>query len=175
MFNIRDINPLLKLDMSNSTKFKDQSVAVITKLTKMHIACFNQGLTQINSTGMELVCDEVEETSHTKLINNFIKHHDLWNKVLDKDSDFLYIEVPKIYQSDQFDSNVLVISLKCFDQQKKSKTSPSTWAVSEDDQKAVWIHFKNMVTLACRHIKENPSKYPKVQIDELITKYKINL
>lgn len=141
----------------------------------MHARCFATKLTTINTVGMELVLDEMQDASHTKLIDNFIKHSNVWSKILDRDYDFIYNQLPQMYESDMFDSNVIVVSLKCYDQLKSTNApQPATWPVSEDDQKAIWVFFKNMVTLACRHVKENPSKYPKAKITHLITKYGIN-
>lgn len=161
--------------MSNVDKFKSQSVAVIGRLTKMHESCYAAKLTSVNCIGMEVVYDEVQEQSATKLMNSFIDHHTVWSKILDRDEKFIMEELPKLYESDKFDSKTLVISLKCYNQLKSTGKLTTKSPVTETDEKAVWLHFKNMVTLACRHVAENKSKFPKVNVDVYTSKYGIKL
>lgn len=158
------------MSSNNAAVFKSQALAMLRRIETMLAACHKAGLTKINSLGLQLAIPEVDgNISGEVMVDAFIKLHTEWDRIFSKDMDFICVSLPKMFENNYLDTTILPIPIQCY------INNADNCPVTEKDEAALWMYFKNMVTASCRHINVNRDKYKDIPIEEYVTKYSIKL
>ena len=168
--------------MSEETKFKDQVISMMKRISDILGKCFVNKLTDINNKGLLLAIGEIEKKSvPIDMIEEFIRVEEHWSKALDRDLKFITETLPELYKSDYIDTKVLTIPITVLETLRKTgfnAKKEEDWPVRPVDEQALWVYLKNMVTLACRYLNKNPKKtsqFPGVSVETYVEKYGIKL
>lgn len=169
--------------MSQADGFKGQTIALLNRIAVLLEKCFVAKLTSVNKKGILGAIVTINEYKSIDMIKKFIAHHNHWEKIFNKDIEFVCEVLPSLYESNVFDTKTLAIPIECFYKYKKDgyKNAKGVvlpeeqWPVRNVDEDALWMFFKNMVTYSCRYINENKALYPQIPLDEYVRNYDIKL
>jgi hypothetical protein len=160
--------------------FKAQALGMLNRIESMLASCHKAQLTMYNSNGIKVAIAKIEdEADPVKMIEGFIKHHSHWDKIFSKDMKFICETLPDIYKSDYLDTKLLAIPVEIYFKNLKvngyQDLPEEKWPVTNKDEAAIWMYFKNMLTLSCRYMNVDKEKYKEVPFMSYVEKYSIVL
>src|SRR5207253_9719183 len=103
------------MEISHQDSFKIQILKMLRLIDSMLESCFNAKLTATNSKGLKVGISQIESDGDPDvLMKNFIKSHDHWKKIFEKDTSFICETLPELYKSDYLNTKVLAIPIQCY-------------------------------------------------------------
>lgn len=146
---------------------------ILDSLSAMVKDARDAGLSDVDPTALDTARSMLRAVPPSDLVVSFIKKKEHWNKIHNKDMNFLKNEVGLVFAgAGILKKEVIDEPVRVYLQLKKWKEDPSTRPpatkkaidyekpfIDDEDMDVLWTRFNGLIKLSCRWNLDNKNKY----------------
>lgn len=150
-------------ELNIQDKFRLVCKQILESLSSMISDAKDAKLTKVQPNQVNMALTMLSTVDSSALVVAFIGHAKLWQKIIDKNVDFLLEGIPQIFSEVPISPEVLIepiiIYKRLLSEGFKGKKDPNIYPINQEDIDGLWKRFELLIKAACKYNIENGKKY----------------